>query len=56
MDNEIQSGLLRNANRIYRDMALIIGADTTIADSLMGRGSENRALMKAIKEKLNELV
>ena len=43
------------ANRVYRDMALLIEADTTIADSVMGRGSENRALLKAIKTRLNEV-
>lgn len=43
------------ANRVYRDMALLIQADTTIADSVMGRGRENRALLKAIKTRLNEV-
>ena len=34
---------------------LFIEADPTIADSVMGRGTRNRALLKAIKERLNEL-
>jgi len=58
MDNETKekiSGLLLNANQIYRDMALLIEADTSVADVLMGRGSENRALIRAIRIRLNEL-
>lgn len=49
------AGNLELAHRIYRDFALFIEADTTIADSVMGRGTRNRALLKAIKERLNEL-
>ena len=33
-----------------------IGADTEIADNLMGRGSENRALLRAIYQRLNEVI
>ena len=32
---------MNEACRVYRDMAKTIGADTRIADALMGRGSEN---------------
>lgn len=47
---------LNEACRIYRDMAKAIGADTRIADALMGRGSENRALLRAIYQRLNEVI
>ena len=49
------AGNLELAHRIYRDFALFIEADTTIADSVMGRGTRNKALLKAIKDRLNEL-
>ena len=39
---------MNDANKVYRAMAETIGADTEIADNLMGRGSENRALLRAI--------
>ena len=31
---------MNDANKVYRAMAKTIGADTEIADNLMGRGSE----------------
>lgn len=40
----------------YRHMAKIIGADTSVADSLMGRGAENKALLRAIYQRLNEVI
>lgn len=47
---------MNDANKVYRAMAETIGADTEIADNLMGRGSENRALLKAIYQRLNEVI
>ena len=47
---------MNEACRVYRDMAKTIGADTRIADALMGRGSENRALLRAIYQRLNEVI
>lgn len=47
---------MNDANKVYRAMAETIGADTEIADNLMGRGSENRALLKAIYQRLNEII
>lgn len=47
---------MNNANKVYRAMAETIGADTEIADNLMGRGSENRALLRAIYQRLNEVI
>lgn len=47
---------MNDANKVYRAMAETIGADTEIADNLMGRGSENRALLRAIYQRLNEVI
>ena len=47
---------MNEANRIYSEMASAIKADTTIADQLMGRGSENRALLRTIRNRLNEMI
>tara|TARA_R100001509_G_scaffold51421_2_gene28199 strand:+ start:347 stop:556 length:210 start_codon:yes stop_codon:yes gene_type:complete len=47
---------MNDANKVYRAMAKTIGADTEIADNLMGRGSENRALLRAIYQRLNEVI
>ena len=47
---------MNDANKVYRAMAETIGADTEIADNLMGRGSENRALLRAIYHRLNEVI
>lgn len=47
---------MNKANKIYRDMAEAIGADTSIADSVMGRGTENKALVRAIYQRLNEVI
>ena len=47
---------MNNANKVYRAMAETIDADTEIADNLMGRGSENRALLRAIYQRLNEVI
>tara|TARA_Y100000114_G_scaffold21740_1_gene17518 strand:+ start:2213 stop:2422 length:210 start_codon:yes stop_codon:yes gene_type:complete len=47
---------MNDANKVYRAMAKTIGADTEIADNLIGRGSENRALLKAIYQRLNEII
>jgi len=35
---------MNEANKTYRDMAKRIGADTSTADAVMGRGTENRFL------------
>ena len=37
-------------------MAKTIGADTTQADAVMGRGTENKLLLRAIYQRLNEIV
>ena len=47
---------MNEANKIYRAMAEAIGADTSIADAIMGRGSENKALVRAIYQRLNEVI
>jgi len=47
---------MNKANKIYRDMAEAIGADTSIADAVMGRGTENKALVRAIYQRLNEVI
>jgi len=47
---------MNEANKTYRDMAKRIGADTSTADAVMGRGTENRLLLRAIYERLNELI
>jgi|TARA_B100000424_G_C22868866_1_gene462732 hypothetical protein len=47
---------MNDANKVYRAMAKTIDADTEIADNLLGRGSENRALLKAIYLRLNEVI
>lgn len=47
---------MNEACRIYRDMAKVIGADTRTADALTGRGSENKALLRAIYQRLNEVI
>ena len=47
---------MNEACKVYRAMAKTIGADTEVADNLMGRGSENRALLRAIYERLNEVI
>ena len=47
---------MNDANKVYRAMAKTIGADTEIAYNLMGRGSENRALLRAIYQRLNEVI
>tara|TARA_A100001037_G_scaffold296784_1_gene317782 strand:- start:722 stop:952 length:231 start_codon:yes stop_codon:yes gene_type:complete len=47
---------MNEANRIYREMAEAIGADTSIADAVMGRGTENKALVRAIYQRLNEVI
>ena len=47
---------MNDANKVYRAMAETIGADTEIADNLMGRGSDNRALLRAIYQRLNEVI
>ena len=47
---------MNDANKVYRAMAKTIDADTEIADNLMGRGSENRALLRAIYQRLNEVI
>ena len=47
---------MNKANEVYREMAKTIGADTTQADAVMGRGTENRLLLRAIYQRLNEVV
>ena len=47
---------MNKANKVYREMAKTIGADTTQADAVMGRGTENRLLLRAIYQRLNEVV
>ena len=47
---------MNDANKVYRAMAETIGADTEIADYLMGRGSENTALLRAIYQRLSEVI
>ena len=47
---------MNDANEVYRAMAKTIGADTEIADNLMGRGAENKALLRAIYQRLNEVI
>ena len=47
---------MNEANETYRNMAKTIGADTTQADAVMGRGTENRLLLRAIYQRLNEIV
>jgi len=47
---------MNNANKVYRAMAETIDADTEIADNLMGRGAENKALLRAIYQRLNEVI
>lgn len=47
---------MNEANETYRKMAKTIGADTTQADAVMGRGTENRLLLRAIYQRLNEIV
>ena len=47
---------MNEANKTYRAMAKTIGADTSTADAVMGRGTENRLLLRAIYERLNELI
>jgi hypothetical protein len=47
---------MNEANEVYRKMAKTIGADTTQADSVMGRGTENRLLLRAIYQRLNEVI
>ena len=47
---------MNDANKVYRAMAKTIGADTEISDNLIGRGSENRALLRAIYQRLNEVI
>ena len=47
---------MNEANRIYREMAEAIGADTSIADAVMGRGTENKALVRCIYQRLHEVL
>ena len=47
---------MNEACATYRAMAKTIGADTSVADSLMGRGAENKALLRAIYQRLNEVI
>jgi hypothetical protein len=47
---------MNEANEVYRNMAKTIGADTTQADAVMGRGTENRLLLRAIYQRLNEVI
>ena len=47
---------MNDANKVYRAMDKTIDADTEIEDNLLGRGSENRALLKAIYLRLNEVI
>lgn len=47
---------MNEANDAYRTMAKVIGADTTQADAVMGRGTENRLLLRAIYQRLNEVI
>ena len=47
---------MNEANETYRKMAKTIGADTTQADAVMGRGTENKLLLRAIYQRLNEVL
>lgn len=47
---------MNEANNAYRTMAKFIGADTTQADAVMGRGTENKLLLRAIYQRLNEVI
>lgn len=47
---------MNEANDAYRTMAKFIGADTTQADAVMGRGTENKLLLIAIYQRLNEVI
>ena len=47
---------MNEANDAYRTMAKFIGADTTQADAVMGRGTENKLLLRAIYQRLNEVI
>ena len=56
MDYEQQAEELEKLSQAIDTFGEVIGADLTLKNQIMGRGSSNRAGLKAIADRLKEVI